>query len=185
MHKKANNPTIEERTKAETKRRVNLSSIKLPEGITKVCVWCMCELTGAQRRWCGTDCFIAADVWANPQQNENVSILLIAQDFKCKTCEFDYSPLVEDLYKLPKTPYGMKEAKDTWKTKPNTRVAKKLKAVCHERYPDKRIEVDHILPISKGGLSLDPKNLQILCFTCHKAKSKIDNSGPRKKKVDK
>ena len=44
-------------------------------------------------------------------------------------------------------------------------------------------EVDHIVPIYKGGQSLGLDNHQCICYTCHKAKSKIDNSGPRKKRV--
>ncbi len=34
--------------------------------------------------------------------------------------------------------------------------------------------VDHILPINKGGASLDIENLQSLCNTCHNRKSAKD-----------
>ena len=53
----------------------------------------------------------------------------------------------------------------------------------HSYWPDDRQpEVDHIVPISKGGEALGLDNHQAICKTCHKAKTKIDNSGPRKKK---
>lgn len=31
------------------------------------------------------------------------------------------------------------------------------------------LEVDHIVPVSKGGLS-EPENLQTLCWRCNRAK---------------
>lgn len=45
-----------------------------------------------------------------------------------------------------------------------------------ERYGDpwtreKRLEVDHITPISEGGHPFDPANLQTLCSDCHKEKT--------------
>jgi len=38
----------------------------------------------------------------------------------------------------------------------------------------KPFEVDHIIPISKGGAMWDKKNLRVLCFECHKKKTKND-----------
>ncbi len=35
-------------------------------------------------------------------------------------------------------------------------------------------EVDHIEPVALGGDMFDKKNLQVLCYTCHKKKTKID-----------
>ena len=35
-------------------------------------------------------------------------------------------------------------------------------------------EVDHIKAIMNGGESLDKDNLQVLCYTCHKEKTKED-----------
>ena len=34
-----------------------------------------------------------------------------------------------------------------------------------------RLEVDHIVPLSKGGARYDPSNLQVLCKPCHITKS--------------
>jgi 5-methylcytosine-specific restriction endonuclease McrA len=46
---------------------------------------------------------------------------------------------------------------------------------------DRKPEVDHIVPVSKGGATLGLDNHQAICYTCHKVKTKVDNSGPRKK----
>ena len=35
--------------------------------------------------------------------------------------------------------------------------------------PNLLLEVDHILPVSKGGLS-EPENLQTLCWRCNRTK---------------
>lgn len=41
---------------------------------------------------------------------------------------------------------------------------------CQEKKSDYELECDHIIPISKGGNILDPKNLQTLCKKCHAPK---------------
>jgi 5-methylcytosine-specific restriction endonuclease McrA len=48
---------------------------------------------------------------------------------------------------------------------------------------DKKIEIDHILAISKGGESLGQENHRILCIVCHKIKTKSDLSGKRPKRI--
>lgn len=185
MYKKCKNPLIEAITLSEKSRRVNLSSLQLPDGTTKSCVWCLEELTGKQQRWCGPECTLAATAWANPQKTESLSFILVAQDYKCAGCSFDYSLTIIEMYQRAKVPYGIGESKKNWRTKPGYWLTVRLKKHFHKEDPDHRLEVDHIVPIRNGGLPLDRNNLQLLCFTCHKVKSKKDNSGPRKKKVDK
>lgn len=45
-----------------------------------------------------------------------------------------------------------------------------------------RPEVDHVVPIFKGGNSLGLGNHQILCALCHKAKTKADVTGTKRPK---
>lgn len=179
--KKCENPLIPEITKTYKKRIFNLSSIKLPEGLKKKCVWCLGELKGAQRRWCGNDCVESAQAWGNPQKEYGLGILLIKQDFKCKSCQFDYGVVIEEMYKMPRIPYGLKEIKDKWRTALSFNLIRRLKQHMHQFYPLRKPEVDHIVPIYKGGLPLDVDNLNCLCYTCHKVKTKQDLSGKRSK----
>ncbi len=37
-------------------------------------------------------------------------------------------------------------------------------------------EVDHVIPINRGGARLDPANLQSLCRSCHRSKTLADKA---------
>lgn len=183
--KKCENPLIPEITKTYKKRVFNLSSIKLPNGLKKHCVWCLEDLKGTlARRWCGEECVQSAQAWGNPQKEYGLGLLLIRQNFKCAECQFDWGAVVEAMYQKPRTPYGMVECKDTWRTKFSYWLTCKLKEEMHSTDLPHRIEVDHILAISKGGQSLGLDNVRALCYTCHKVKTKSDLSGKRKKVED-
>ena len=38
-----------------------------------------------------------------------------------------------------------------------------------------RLEVDHVLPLHKGGPEFDPANMQTLCRACHVNKTNVEN----------
>lgn len=174
MYKDSTNPTILALTLSHKKRTIGLSSIKpiLVEGV-KSCVWCLGPLKGAQRKWCSPLCSHSAYTWANPQSEEGLQVLLARQDFRCAQCQYDWQPLTKSLLGTR----GIPKALNTHATF-NVRLMKALK-----RYSPKgtKPEVDHIIPIHKGGLSIGFDNHQTICYNCHKTKSKLDNSGPRKK----
>jgi hypothetical protein len=48
-------------------------------------------------------------------------------------------------------------------------VIKFLGGVCAFCHSTTRLEVDHIIPLSRGGTD-DPSNLQVLCQRCHRVK---------------
>lgn len=41
--------------------------------------------------------------------------------------------------------------------------------LCGRKAPEVVLEIDHIIPVSKGGTN-DPSNLQVLCFDCNRGK---------------
>lgn len=174
--------TISENTKART---LNLGSLESPKELGKVCVWCLGPLRGQQRRWCSSECVFFATAFANPQKEESLSLLLLEQNFKCKVCDFDFSKIVEEIYSKPEITYRLTEIKDSWKTKPSMFLAIHLKRTLSRSHKDRRLEVDHIMPIYKGGSPFERANLQAICYCCHKIKTKIDNSGPRPKNPEK
>lgn len=185
MYKISKNPVILDLTKTHKGRRFNLSNL---EGIQidgqKYCIWCVeVKLTGRKYKWCSKECSLQALAWANPQKEAGLHILLVRQDFKCNLCSFDYTPYIEDTLKYLNKNASSKSFltcdPDTIRNKIHERLMKILK---YEAPTDHRPEVDHIVPVSKQGQSIGLENHQILCAKCHKAKSKIDNTGPRKKR---
>lgn len=119
--------------------------------------------------WCSTECQTSAWAHINPQKEGGLNLLLVKQGWKCASCQFDYYPYVLKLAKRTEL-RNIEEYQFS--------LMKRLKRNLSENL---KPEVDHITPIYKGGQSLGFTNHQILCTLCHKAKSKIDNSGPRKK----
>lgn len=188
MYKRSGNPKVEELTKSIKDRSYNLSclqAIKLPEmnerGKPKrLCAWCNTEeLTNGNQKYCSINCSNSAMAWAYPQKEDALRFLLLRQDWKCLICKFDYVPIIEAVLERDRRSYpGDKTLESKEYDKLPWYYFKRLK----DKAPEgRRPEVDHIVPISKGGASLGLDNHQAICYTCHKAKTKIDNSGPRNK----
>jgi hypothetical protein len=113
--------------------------------------------------------------WAHPQSEHGLGMLLIRQGYLCAGCQHDYSPEAQKLKDSRPEYYSDLDFLSEF----DWGFVKRLK----ERMPrELRLEVDHVIPIYKGGTSLGLDNHQALCNSCHKAKTKIDNTGPRKKK---
>ena len=178
------NPKVLELTKSVRERSYNLSCIqpiKLEEldlkGKNKrLCAWCaITEVFHGNRKYCSTNCSNSAMAWAYPQKEDSLRFLLIRQDWKCADCQFDYrlvmNEIVEREYKrCPETPRVPLEDLAWYYFK---RLKRKTE---YGRKP----EIDHIIPIYKNGESLGIDNHQILCYSCHKDKTKKDLSGKRK-----
>jgi 5-methylcytosine-specific restriction endonuclease McrA len=180
MRKKAGNPEIEELSKSWTKRSINLTAIgpvKVQDGvkILKKCAWCAEGSISGNRKYCTSLCSASAEAWAYPQKEANLWLLLVEQDWKCKLCDYDYS---EEWKKALASYFGSEGA---LKVSPETYlwyIVKRLKT----RLPkERRLEVDHIVPVFKGGQTIGHENHQAICYTCHKEKTKKDVSGKRKK----
>ena len=53
--------------------------------------------------------------------------------------------------------------------------------VCGKKLPYDQMSIDHILPISKGGLEFDRENLQWMCLPCNLRKhNKVEDKKQRK-----
>lgn len=183
MFRKSNNPKVEELTKSVKSRAYNLSclhpilldELNVKGKSKRLCCWCVeIEIINLNRKYCSNNCSTSAMAWAFPQKEHSLKYLLIKQSYKCLGCQYDYRPMLDLYIEKDKKRYGVSyEVNELpW------HYFKCLKSnVPSERKP----EVDHIIPISKGGHSLDRDNLQLICYKCHKVKTKIDNSGSRRK----
>lgn len=185
LFKRPGNPEIEAITKSCKKRSYALSHlkvIKLPELDLKgknirLCAWCaLTILKRSSQKYCSKECRYSARSWAYPQKEENIFFLFNRQDWKCNVCQYDYISLIEQLLvngRVYNKPGDFRQVFSYY-------LIRRIKS---KGLKERKPEVDHIVPISKGGTSLGNENHQVICFTCHKAKSKLDNSGPRKTKL--
>jgi len=116
--------------------------------------------------------------WAYPQKEDALRYLLLRQDFKCIHCQFDYRPFLEAIIDRDKRVLGSQ----LWDIdKLPWHYFKRLKdKVPQENKP----EIDHIIPIYKGGQSLGLDNTCCICYRCHKVKTSKDLSGKRIKNVE-
>jgi hypothetical protein len=139
--------------------------------VTRHCAWCYEGLLHSRnQKYCCEDCSTQANAWGYPQSDFGAGLLLMKQGFKCAGCQYDWGPLCEEISK------DLYYGEDTFRTKFSWPLVSRLK---YKVKPEHKPEVDHIVPISKGGEAIGLNNHQVLCYTCHKKKTKVDNSGPR------
>lgn len=178
MWKPPKNPEIEELTKSCKDRSVALSGLKAPkrEDGKNGCLWCGGPLKSKHpaTRYCKDEaCSDNIWAWANPQSNNGLFYILHRQNWKCNGCQYDYREFM--INEVNGKHYGTKnfdfETKFHW---PMTALKMAIP-------PALKPEVDHIIPIFKGGTSLGLDNHQVICYTCHKAKTKKDVTGRKKK----
>jgi hypothetical protein len=175
------NPKVEELNKSHKERSYNLSNLQpikvtlpgpdpitphLGQKVTRLCAWCgNGTLKRGNQKYCHKDCSQSAMAWAYPQKEDALGFLLVAQEWKCKGCAYDYLPHMQSLLARERS-YNQAPLNELpwW-------YFKRLK----DRVPkERRPEVDHIVPIFKGGQSLGLDNHQAICYTCHKSKTSKD-----------
>lgn len=170
------NPRVPELNKTHRQRTCSPSLLKpiLIEGI-RFCTWCgLTELTGSKlKKYCSDKCCTSVMAWGYPQGEEGLASLLARQGYFCLICHYDYNPLADSI--LGK--YGVPKSLDRLTIFHH----KFIKILKSHSSGATLPEVDHELPISKGGQAIGLENVRAICRNCHKIKSKVDNSGPRKK----
>jgi 5-methylcytosine-specific restriction protein A len=63
-----------------------------------------------------------------------------------------------------------------WVRKDVLRRDKWICQMCEKKFKKKDLDVDHTLPVSKGGNLFDKSNLRTLCRECHKLKTKLERN---------
>jgi hypothetical protein len=170
---------ILEKTQTFKERALKLSRYSLvpEEDGRRLCMWCgESELKGSKlKKYCSPECSEAMFCWAQPQKGNGLHCLMVRQKWECQLCHFDYKPIRDRVidYFSRKNWLVPSFGKDS-----SERFMKVFKGAC---LPDQKPEVDHIVPIYKGGQSLGLDNHQAICYACHKIKTKVDLSGKRKK----
>lgn len=172
------NPKAIDLLKSCDNRSISLDRIKpiIIDG-KKLCAWCNLEKVHGPK-YCGKECALSARAHFYIQKEESLWFLLVRQDFKCAGCQHDYKPLILQLLvngRVYDKPNDYITVYSYW-------LMKRIKQKSPKEF---RPEIDHKNAIYKGNspFSINLEGVSCLCYTCHKAKTKQDLSGPRKKKI--
>lgn len=174
VYRDCGNEILEVLEKSSTARSINCSNFpanKNEDGY-KNCAWCVVNKTKSKHllaRYCSEDCANSLYAASSPQKESGLIFHLFKQQLRCNICNFDYAPtLIEIIKKKPiLNPWYM---------------AKRLKNTIDK---NRKPEVDHIIPVALGGPTIGISNHQILCFGCHREKSKSDMAAISKMKREK
>lgn len=179
------NPKVTELKKGDTRRHINASSFKkiIKNGL-KYCAWCGDNRVSGNRKYCNDACRDNCYAFISPQKEYGLEYHLQTQDFKCADCAFDYRQIMDKMdasYKK-RNLVGWDENR----LGANPWYFGRLRRLVEKDFGrSKKPEVDHIVPIALGGEPVGFDNMQILCFACHKGKTKIDISAIAKMKREK
>lgn len=145
-----------------TSRTYNLSNLKSKDG---KCAWCQeGKLPTKRHKYCSTACSNSAFYYCNPQHPSAKGYVFVElQDGACKACGISHEELVISKVKarlalkerLSKT-YGDNVKVSYYTIVNNT---------------GHIIQVDHKVPIFKGGASVGLDNIQVICASCHYEKT--------------
>lgn len=149
------------------KRSFAKSYLKKENGL---CAWCeIKEVPQARKKYCSKDCNESADLNCYPQHHSSKGWFLIErQQFACARCGVSFEDQILDLIRKA-FDRAMDYAKRGWSRTP--------KHVHYWQIFDNTgdiWQVDHIIPVHKGGAGCGVENVQVLCVQCHKDKTRED-----------
>lgn len=167
------NPEVFNLTTSIKSRSVCLEYLRAVKvGDYRFCAWCATgQLKSKIQKYCTTECKNSAWAWAYPQSEYGLGMLLIRQNFKCRICEFSFEPALDELRRKELESYPGVDAVPHYKEKFIWYYFKRLK---YSIEPERKPEVDHIVPIFKGGVSIGLDNHQAICRVCHRDKTAKD-----------
>ena len=141
--------------------------------VNKLCVWCgVGKCTGRRVKYCSDDCKSSAWIHCNPQSpTAKIWVLINRQQGACRACGLSHEDLINKRYRASEgrradwermaKQYGWKE---------------KFEITYHAlgNNTGHVIQVDHIVPIFKGGAGIGLDNIQVICAQCHFDKTAME-----------
>lgn len=147
------------------RRYANLSDIRC-DG--KVCSWCNAKpIEKGRKKYCSEACVFSAQVYVNPQTPKAKAWVFVAiQSCACRICGEDFEDELVAIAESKRPfmtglPRDGKFTLSYWGLGYGT---------------GERWQVDHIVPIHKGGRGIGFENVQVVCATCHRKKTAVDLS---------
>lgn len=145
---------------------------------TKVCHWCNAHpITPPKRKYCSEDCTRSAYLFCYPQNPATkMYVFLQLQDCVCVGCGECFDDQVRELVEGHWSLLERRKADPSW--------AKYVEGVNHVSLATlgdgtgHRWQVDHIIPIFRGGRGVCIENIQVLCEPCHRKKTARERRTP-------
>ncbi len=146
-------------------RYMTLSSIpKYRVGSDRFCLWCRsgAPLKHHARVYCGDNCKKSANMFCYPQSNTMKAYILIEfQQCACTLCGLSYEDRILRWIERKENRKGTEE----WEIGPTMNILGYQLSAINE------IDVDHKIPLHRGGIALGLDNIQAVCRQCHKDKT--------------
>jgi hypothetical protein len=138
-----------------------------------LCAWCeKNEVTDKRRKYCSNDCSMSSDVNCYPQAPQTKAWRLIKiQGCACAGCGTSFEDEIrEKLVARVAEKKALSEVEwfgeSVW-VKESTPISFHFMG-CNS---GEKLQVDHIVPIHKGGAGVGLDNTQVLCRDCHLKKT--------------
>ena len=136
----------------------------------RYCAWCnQRETPSGRHKYCSDECSFSCTLFCVPCGYDGFGYLFNLQKGYCRHCNHDWLQYYNSDFYLKRyvegkgwfNPFHLKD-----------RIPQEFKP-----------EMDHIIPVACGGPILGHDNIQLICYTCHKVKTKIDMKKIRHYKV--
>lgn len=138
-------------------RSISASIIKplVREDGVRFCAWCNKNEITKNRKYCSEACTISMYLFVYPTGANGFDYLYFRQNGKCNLCNLFWDQYYQRAkYRLGNVgPHRMKD---------------------FILDPEHKPEIDHIKPVAMGGVVVGHDNLQLICSSCHKKKTKND-----------
>jgi len=133
-----------------------------------LCAWCNSALIGnGLKKYCDEDCRRSAYMYIHPQDvSLKVWILIKRQACACAICREDFEDRIADLINR-RASHAMR----------HTGIVAQFSSLKYFEIGHSTgdiWEVDHVLPIHKGGDGIGFDNVQVVCVKCHRKKTVTD-----------
>lgn len=163
MYIPCDNPLVKELMNYSHERRYYWMSEFKPSSRDgkRYCAWCnQKETKSGRHKYCSDECQLSCDLFCTPCGYNGFGYLFNLQKGHCRICNHDWVQYYDTDFYIKRyidgkgwfNPFHIKHM------------------VPYEFLP----EMDHIEPVAMGGPVLGHDNIQLICKSCHKIKTKTD-----------
>lgn len=136
-------------------RSMCLSCLEIEDG---KCAWCNnAPLPSTRHKYCTHHCRDSAFLFCYPQDPKAKAYLLMTQDWVCTICGLCYEDRAHEIIKS--------------RVKDNMDVSDDQLLYWIGYRISREMDMDHILPIFRGGIGIGFRNHQVICRPCHHRKT--------------